>query len=112
MTGLVEGLELLGEGEAHEVPTLLFVDVERRRRHGRDADLLGQHAAERHVVVAVAQRPEIGRDEVGALAVDHPEADLGQTGSEAVALGLELSGQGGGGQSVERQPSQLALRLA
>ena len=65
-------------------PAVLVV-VEHDARDGDHAAALRQRAAEREAVV-VAERPDVGGDEVGAGGHEHVEAGSGEPGAQPVAL--------------------------
>ena len=62
--------------------------IEGRHGNRRHLRLLGQGAAEGHVVAVEAERAEIRRDEVAAARLQHAEADLAQPRRQPVALRL------------------------
>src|ERR1700730_465369 len=92
--GLGQHLGLLAEGEADVTAGRFGVVVEDGGRDGDDARAVGQGPAELHAV-GVAQRPDVGGNEVGALRLIDLEADLAQPGAEQVALGHQVAAEPG-----------------
>ena len=87
--GLVDHLVALAEREADERAADLLVVVEDDRGDGDDAGALGQREAER-VAVLLAERADVGGDEVGARRPEDLKPGRLQPGAEPVALGLEV----------------------
>src|SRR6059058_2496033 len=92
LSRLVDDLLALAEREAHERAESLGVPAEHRGGDPDDARTLGEVAAERDTVV-VAERPDVGVDEVGPRRAQHSEACALEAGAEPVALGGELRRQ-------------------
>src|SRR3546814_9684713 len=80
-----QNVVLLAEGEAHQVLPIVAVVREHVDRNGRDADPLGQCAAEISRI-GFAQRSDIGKEEVRAAAGMHHETRSEEHTSELPSL--------------------------
>ena len=69
--------------------------VEGGDRDRRDARMLGDGAAEGHIVAGEAERGEIGGDEIAAIGGQRAEAEARRPASRQVALGLQVVGERG-----------------
>src|SRR5688500_4481518 len=85
---VVEDLVPLAEREAHQRLSGLDVVVDHLVRERYDAAARGQGAAELHAV-GVAERSNVGGDEVGAGRLEDLEADPAETSAESVPLGAQ-----------------------
>src|SRR3954452_10170942 len=115
LSRLVDDLLALADREAHERAHPLRAPAEPRGGDPDDARTLGEVAAERDAVV-VAQRGDVGVDEVGPRRAQHPESRALEPGAEAVALTGELGREPravrvgeperGGCRVLERRPAR------
>ena len=77
----IEGLVVLAEAEAHQIPgSDVWVVVEGAYRDGGDASLDGDMAAEIFVTPVKSQSPEIGCHEIRTVRRQQAKADIGQAG--------------------------------
>ena len=88
----VDHVEALAEREPHERAAGVVVVVEDDVGHGDHAAALGQRAAEREAVV-LAERADVGGDEVGAGRREHGEAGVGEPSRQPIAFLAQLGGE-------------------
>src|SRR5688572_2831041 len=67
--------------------------IERADRNGGHPGLDRDVPAEVLVSAVETQRPEVGRDEVGAMRRQHVKADIRQGVRQAIALALHVGGE-------------------
>src|SRR3982751_6582658 len=102
--GPIQGLVVLAETEAGEVPRRLFGGVVKGAdRNGGDPRLHSDMAAEVLVGAVEDKGPKGGRQKMGAGAGQHAEADVGQRACQTIALALHVAGKLGVVAVVEAQ---------
>src|SRR5436853_3334083 len=91
--GPVQGLVVLAEAEAREVPRRIRRSIiEGADRYRRDACFDRDMPAEVLVSAVEAQRAEVRGDEIGAMGRQDLEADVRQRAGQPVALALHVAG--------------------